>query len=280
MNGILTATAKNPNGSTVTAKVKGIDKPLSMVLIGQKINSKEMDDSYVETCGEVCAKNLGVASQKITTGAEFIEALEKATVKNELSACVFWGHSWNVGLYLQNDEGLYIDEQYNYGIRGWKKGARKLSHLKSSSIKTKPHSLFIFASCGTAGDLFSNNYGDASFAGQFADFIDKTKDASVKKGPSYYKITVIGATDLSNLLQNGTVRTDGIFYRIEKQYKIEEKAIYKKVVKGILWWKKITTVFDGWEVTATLINSKLTELGKHIDPAKIIKKHNPDDTSI
>lgn len=45
---ILTAIAKNPNGSTVSASIRVIERPLSMVLIGQKIVSKEMDDPYVE----------------------------------------------------------------------------------------------------------------------------------------------------------------------------------------------------------------------------------------
>lgn len=45
---ILTAIAKNPNGSTVSASIRVIERLLSMVLIGQKIVSKEMDDPYVE----------------------------------------------------------------------------------------------------------------------------------------------------------------------------------------------------------------------------------------
>lgn len=278
---ILTAIAKNPNGSTVSASIRVIERPLSMVLIGQKIVSKEMDDPYVETCGKACAKKLNVASQTVSTGAEFIQALEKATIKNELSACVYWGHSWNIGLYLQNDQGLYLDSIYNPYASTLPAGAKKLSHIKTSSIKTKPHSLFIFASCGTArGNEELNTYGDSSFAATFADFIEKTKDSSLKEGTSYYKVTVIGATALSNLLQNGTVRTDGNFYRIEKKYEIEKKAIFKKVEEGMWWWKETKKIFVRWKVSAILIDSKLTKLGKVIDPAEIIKKHNPDDTSM
>jgi len=256
--------------------------PLNIVLIGQKIVAKVMDDPYVEMCGNACAKKLGVTAQKVSTGHDYISALVEATSNEELSACVFWGHSWAIGLYLQDNQGLYLDKIYNSSASILPVGARKLSHIRKSSIKTKPHSLFIFASCGTAtdSDRTKKGYNDNSFAANFGKYINKLNSGTVEEGVSHYKVTVIGATDLSNLLQDGTVKTDGVFMKIETLFKIEKRAVYKEVEEGMLWWKKKHKTFEEWKESVTIVNSNETSLGKKIDPAEIIKKHNPNETNI
>lgn len=255
--------------------VGNTDESLNVVLVGQKIVSKVMDDSYIETCGNACAKKLREEVRKVSTGLEFINELEKATFKKELSACVFWGHSWNIGLYLQSDQGLYLDSIYDSYASLVGTPARKLSHLKSSSIKTKPHVLFIFASCGTNGP---GSFDDNAFAAVFGNFIgnnNKEKDSL-----AYYKVTTIGATNLSNLLTDGTAKTDGQFVRVERKFKIEKIPVYKTIIEG--WWIFATEkkVLDRWDKKIIPIDYKKTELGKKIDPAKIIKNHDSDDTSM
>lgn len=275
-NQVVAQAVKNPK---VASSVNIGQKPLNLVLIGQKIVSKDMDDGYVERCGNACAKKLNVTGEKVSTGLEFILALERATLKEELSACVFWGHSWAVGLYLQSGQGLYLDEKYDYYAEY--NGARKLKDLKLSSMRTKPHSLFIFASCGTATDsnLKLSGYNDNSFASKFGNYIDKINSGSVNEGESFYKVTTIGATALSNLLLDGMVRTDGTFVKTVTLFKVEKKAVYKEVVEGWIFKEK-KKVFDKWSITKTTVKSEVTILGKKIDPAEFIKNHNSNDTSI
>ena len=48
----------------------------------------------------------------------------------------------------------------------------------------------------------------------------------------------------------------------------------------MLWWKETKQVFSHWDIRTQLIQTKTTELGKKIDPTKLINEHDPNDTSI
>jgi hypothetical protein len=126
-------------------------------------------------------------------------------------------------------------------------------------MKTTKSSLFIFASCNTAGDF--SEYKNTSFAEQFSDAVNLS-DAT----PGVYKITVIGATNSSNLELNGTVKTDGSFLQIEETFYVTPLNIF---------------ALPGKSKNAVLpMERKTTGLGSHIDPAKIIKKFDYTDVSI
>jgi len=278
-NRINATSATNPN---LVSSVNPQIKPLNVVLAGQKIVAKVMDDDYVKGCADGCAAKLGVTAKTVSTGRAFISALVSSTATERLASCIFWGHSWNIGLYLQDDQGFYVDTTYDPVSHLLPAGAAKLTHLKAANIKTRPHSLFIFASCGTAADDYiPNTYSVDTFAGKFGLYINKTMDVnSVQDGVSFYKVTVIAATGLSNLFKDGTARTDGKFIKIERRFFINKFALMKPQTTGSWWNKKTTLVFDRWSITVGNAGYKTTDLGKKIDTVKLIKEHDPDDVEI
>ena len=107
-----------------------------------------------------------------------------------------------------------------------------------------------------------------AFAYLFGDYINKEIDIVDDEVTYYYKITTIGATALSNLFWDkeyfkGKVKTDGVFKKIEKLY-------------------KITIIPENSEnhTNAEIIETRITDLGKKIDVIKIIKDYDPEDISI
>ena len=242
--------------------------PTILVTYGQKIVSKDNDDKFVKQTGEGCAKLLGVNAQPVSTGKELLQTMENA---GRIGAFVFWGHSWSVGLYLKDNAGFYLDW---YGL-GKEEGNAILNQLKESNIKTHKHALFIFASCGTLNPikiLYKDGTSEIdmkrAFAYLFGDYINKEIDIVDDDVTYYYKITTIGATEKSNLFWDneyykGKVKTDGVFKKIEKLY-------------------KITVIPENSEphTNTEIVETRVTDLGKKIDVIKIIKDYDPENISI
>jgi RHS repeat-associated protein len=223
---------------------------VKVVTYGQKIASKVSDDDFVRRCATACAEKLGVTPKSFSTGNELVNILSSSS---KIATYVNWGHSEPIGLYLRNDQGFYVGS-YKEGEE-----SSNISELKKSGMKTTKSCLFIFASCNTAGGY--NKYNDSAFAEQFSDAVDLS-DAT----PGVYKITVIGATNFSNLKLDGTVKTDGSFLQIEETFYVTPLNIF---------------ALPGKSKNAVLpMERKITDLGSHIDPAKIIKKFDYNDVSI
>ena len=160
--------------------------------------------------------------------------------------------------------------------------------MTSIDIKTHKHSLFIFASCGTALQpaMFQGNSSDC-FAYSFGDYINKESEVFSEE-TFFYKITTIGANNKANLFWDdekfkGKAKTDGVFKKIEKLYKISKQLVYDEGIKS--WWtdekeedkhKKI----PHYETRTELIKTRITDLGKRIDVVKITKEYDPEDISI
>ena len=107
-----------------------------------------------------------------------------------------------------------------------------------------------------------------AFAYLFGDYINKEIDIVDDEVTYYYKITTIGATALSNLFWDkeyfkGKVKTDGVFKKIEKLY-------------------KITVIPENSEphTNTEIVETRVTDLGKKIDVIKIIKDYDPENISI
>ena len=245
--------------------------PTILVTYGQKIVSKDNDDKFVKQTGEGCAKLLGVNAQPVSTGKELLQTMENA---GRIGAFVFWGHSWNRGLYLKDNEGFYVDTiEKILGNHRDSSDFELLKGMKQRTIKTHKHSLFIFASCGTALqpaaiEIDEIKYTFDSFAYAFGNYINKEIDIVDDEVTYYYKITTIGATALSNLFWDkeyfkGKVKTDGVFKKIEKLY-------------------KITVIPENSELhtNTEIVETRVTDLGKKIDVIKIIKDYDPENISI
>ena len=236
------------------------------------------DDNYVKTCGSACAKALGVTPQGISTGKNLLTVLRSASSESgqTISAWANFGHSWNRGLYLTNDNGFYRGN-LNASGAGSDNFASLLSQSSTGQITFSKSSLFIFGSCGTAGNGYGGHgvgkgvYDPASFAATIGDYVNKNYILPDKNFKGTYKVTTIGATDLSNLHSDGTVSTDGTFIMTEKTYQIERKVVERG------WWIFKT---KHYEDKTTITGTKTTDLGKKINPAEIIKKHNDQDTQI
>jgi RHS repeat-associated protein len=242
------------------------------------------DDNFVKTCGTACARALGVKPEGISTGKNLLTVLRTASSgsSQNISAWANFGHSWNSGLYLTNDNGFYKG-----GLAAGGAGTANFNDLLSQSSKGQisfsKHSLFIFASCGTAGDGAGGHgagkgaYSSASFAASIGNYVNKNYILPNGAFTGTYKITTIGATDLSNLHTDGTVTTDGTFIKTENTYQIERKVITETKTTG--WWifskTKTTTRYED---KTTLTGTKTTDLGKKINPAEVIKNHNDQDT--
>lgn len=265
-------------------------EPVILVTYGQKIVSKENDDAFVKQTGEGCAKLLGVEAIAVRTGREVLDTMENA---GRIGVFVFWGHSWNRGLFLKDNQGFYIDaienilgnlrDLYDFTL---------LKDMKKRTIKTHKHTLFIFASCGTAlqpaviEDSYGLEHTYDCFAYAFGNYINKEIDAL--EGTYYYKITTIGATALSNLFWDneyykGKVKTDGTFKKIEKLYKISKKAIYNEGIKR--WWtpeneEEERKLLWRYEIHTELVKTRITSLGNKIDVIKIVKNYDPEDISM
>lgn len=181
---------ESSTGVTVSSGLLA-EHPKDIILVTYGIKGKD-DDNFVKQTGEGSAKLLKLKQAiGVSTGKQIISAMEAA---GRIAVYVNWGHSWDVGLYLTSGNGFYIDLYTGGGGAG---EAKLQKDLYKSRIKTRKHSLFIFASCGTAGAY--NVKFEQSFAYSFANFINKEKEIEDKEGTWYYKITTIGATDLSNL---------------------------------------------------------------------------------
>lgn len=251
------------------------EHPKDVILVTYGIKKKD-DDNFIKTTGEGSAKLLGVKANGVSTGKELIKTMENA---GRIAVYVNWGHSWDVGLYLTSGNGFYI----NSYTGGGGLGEAKLQDLLASNIKTRKHTLFFWASCGTAG-AYNINF-EESFAYRIGDYIKKENDIENKEGIWYYKITSIGATALSNLFwdndyYNGKIKTDGTFKKIEKRYKITKKKVYKTVTTGWWLWEEKKKVFSHFETKTEIVQTKITDLGKKIDVTNIIKNHDPESTSI
>ena len=162
----------------------------------------------------------------------------------------------------------------NDSLLGKEEGNARLNELKESNIKTHKHALFIFASCGTLNPIKILYNGTSekdmkwAFAYLFGDYINKEIDIVDDEVTYYYKITTIGATALSNLFWDkeyfkGKVKTDGVFKKIEKLY-------------------KITVIPENSEphTNTEIVETRVTDLGKKIDVIKIIKDYDPENISI
>ncbi len=148
-----------------------------------------------------------------------------------------------------------------------------LGHLrdatKSGDIKTAPHTLIIFASCGCSGhnrdsdDDAIGHYDSHSLAGEFGDHI--RKDYLLSSSPVgesiTYKVTTIAPTGLSFLFKgNGDAYTDGTWVKTEKVYQAT------KTSSGI---------------DTSIIGTKATTLSSQtIDPGEIMNAHDPNDVTI
>ena len=169
----------------------------------------------------------------------------------------------------------YIRYLSNDSLLGKEEGNARLNELKESNIKTHKHALFIFASCGTLNpikilykDGTSEKDMKRAFAYLFGDYINKEIDIVDDEVTYYYKITTIGATEKSNLFWDneyfkGKVKTDGVFKKIEKLY-------------------KITVIPENNEnhTNTEIVETRVTDLGKKIDVIKIIKDYDPENISI
>lgn len=253
------------------------EHPKDVILVTYGIKGKD-DDNFVKQTGEGSARLLKLKQAiGVSTGKQIISALETA---GRIAAYINWGHSWDVGLYLTSGNGFYIDSYMNGGGTG----EAKLKDLLKSRIKTRKHALFIFASCGTAGAY--NVDFEKSFAYKFGDNIKKEHEIENKEGTWYYKITTIGATDLSNLFWDneyykGKIQCkDGTFKKIEKQFRITKKAVYKIVTTGWWLWEEKKKVFSHYQVETKEVKTKVSDLGKKIDVTKIIQAHDPENTSL
>jgi RHS repeat-associated protein len=244
-----------------------------VVTYGQK--NKE-DDAYIKRVGTTCATELGVRAMGIANGNQALSALQSASSGSHqsISAWVNYGHSWHSGLYLNIGEGFYLPS-YTGADGANRADLNGLLRLSSSgNITFSRHALFIFASCGTAGNgagghgAGKGTYDPASFAAMIGNYVNKNYFLPNGAYSGTYKITTIGATDLSNLQEDGTVTTDGTFIMTEKVYKIERTV----EETGFWFWKK--TVFHD---KTTVIQTKTTDLGNKIDPASLIKNHNDSD---
>ena len=100
--------AKVPNSDIVSLPLQERleSNPTIVVTYGQKIVSKDNDDNFVKQTGEGCAKLLGVKAIPVYTGKDVLQTMEKA---GRIGVFIFWGHSWNIGLYLKSDEGFYVN---------------------------------------------------------------------------------------------------------------------------------------------------------------------------
>ena len=236
------------------------------------------DDNFVKTCGSACARALGVQPQGISTGKNLLTVLKSASSGSgqNISAWANFGHSWNKGLYLTNDNGFYRGN-LNASGAGSDNFTSLLSQSGAGQITFSKSSLFIFGSCGTAGDGYGGHgagkgaYDPNSFAGTIGNYVSKNYVLPNGAFSGTYKVTTIGATDLSNLHTDGTVSTDGTFMMTEKTYKVE-----RTVVESGWWIFKTKKNVD----KTTLTGTKTTDLGKKINPAEIIKNHNDQDTQI
>jgi RHS repeat-associated protein len=238
----------------------------------------KFDDNYVQTCGTACARALGVTPQGVSTGKNLLSVLKSSSsgIGQSISAWANFGHSWNKGLYLSDENGFYRENLSRSGA-----GTANFNDLFSQSstgqITFSKHSLFIFASCGTAGDGYGGHgtgkgaYDPASFSATIGDYVSKNYVLPDKAFTGFYKVTTIGATDLSNLNTDGTVKTDGTFIQTEKLYKVERTVVESG------WWIFKTKKFVD---KTTLVQTKTTDIGKKIDPAAVIKNHNDQDVKI
>ncbi|WP_347067445.1 RHS repeat-associated core domain-containing protein [Flavobacterium sp. WV_118_3] len=238
------------------------------------------DDNYVKDCSDACASKLGLEPKGVSTGKNLLRVLkDESSGSNEtISAWVNYGHSWNRGLFLTNDNGFYRANNTAPGA-GADNFKGLLRETKTGNITFSKHTLFIFASCGTAGNGWGGHnvgggkaaYDNASFSATIGDYVNKNYSLPARDYTGFYKITTIGATDLSNLLKDGTVKTDGRFFKTEKVYKIE------RTVQESGWWPFKTRKYID---KTTIIQTKTTDLGKKINPTELMKEHNDQDTKI
>jgi RHS repeat-associated protein len=243
--------------------LEGLEKKL--VFYGQKSKS---DDNFIKNVATASARVMGVVPLPASTGSQFLMDIENNTdATNKLSSLTFFGHSWNQGLFLNNDQGFYKFGSTTGDPQASNSNAFGAS-ISSGKIEVADHTLIIFASCGTAGD---GTGGHGSGTGVLDASNSLAASMAINIGQNYVlepgstsktiKVTVIGADDLSNLSNDKAKVPDGSFHKLEYQFKIERDPITGVINRSISDFKE-------------------TNLGKSIKPSQIEKSHNDTDVNI
>ena len=244
-------------------ELEGLEKRLIFHGVKQK-----SDDNFIKNVANACARVLKSKAIAAPTGKQFLSEIEaNTTIVDRLSVLIFWGHSWNRGLYLENDKGFYRG-----GSTTGNPDARNTNDLgisiASGQVQVSDHTLVIFASCGAAGDgTGGHGAGEGvldetnSLAANFAKAIGENYVLESHEDFKVIKITVIGGDDLSNLyFGDKAVIPDGSFHKLEYQYTIERDS--------------------AGNISRTMTAFKATNLGKTINPGKIANSHDDCDTEI
>jgi RHS repeat-associated protein len=253
-----------------------------LVIAGQKIVSVDKDDPFICDATKKCsAKIEGSTYLKVSTGNELLDALKNnsSAINNTIGSLVFFGHSTNNGLLLQNDKGFYKD-----AIKNQNPEAAQLSDMtkmgKSGEIQFSAHTLIVFASCNTMSDGVKRVFDPNAFASVFGDYIGKSLDETNKDITRYYKVSVIGADNYTNE-HDEKGHADGTsknayptthFFLYEKKYKIERKVRYSG--GGCSQRKKY------YVDKITLVATKKTDLGQKLDPSVYVNSHDPKNIEI
>jgi hypothetical protein len=257
-----------------------------LVIAGQKVVAQVNDDAFMCDNTKKCsAKIEGATTLTVSTGKELLSKLKanSGSVNSCIASLVFFGHSTQNGLLLQNDKGFYKNSTGSAE-------AAQLSELramgKSGEIQFNAHTLIIFASCNTMSDGAKRIFDENAFGSVFGDYIGKSLSETDEDITRYYKVSVIGADNYTNE-HDSKGNADGTsksaedkkelqthFYLYEKRYKIERKVKYTNPGFGCGRRKKY------YEDIVTLVATKKTDLGQKLDPAVYVNKHNENNTEI
>jgi RHS repeat-associated protein len=102
------------------------------------------------------------------TGEQLVDHLKSASNAGDIKNFIVYGHSWDYGLFMHWNKGLFADS-YDPSPDTLHPEARRVSDLNTAAIKFSPDAVAVFISCGCGGsdsDTFDSNSFAANFTMQ------------------------------------------------------------------------------------------------------------------
>ena len=199
-------------------------------------------------------KNNGYSAEKVSNGSELLSSLKTATAQEgSVQKVVIFAHGGYKGVFLNNNDGFYIDS-YDPGGKSSASINDLSNSIRSGDIKFEDNASIVFGICNSAADINS-----------IAFEIAETTDITTVGATGYVGPEIVDGKETGNLV------TDGTFIKTETVYDVQSPnifplfSIYSTSMTSTVTSKKMADFYgkNGYTITPRIVK---TDLGNTINP--------------